>query len=413
MMFDRFQALTIRQQIALAGIVVCVSALVIGLIWFAFFRVQYEPLFTELRPADAATIVADLERKKISYRLEQGGATVLVPAELVDATRLNLMTDDLPLKGTVGFELFNKSDMGLTDFAQKINFQRALQGELERTIMTLDGVESARVHLSMGEERIFRDDQVPPKASVTIRMRSGVNLGIEAAQGVQRLIAAAVPGLDVGAVVILDEAGRVIGAPAHVEPLPGTQSPEAEEKNAIEQYYKALIRQSLDHAYPQLGIAVTVAAGTSGVDPNGALPDWNPAARSFPLFVTLTTTTPIDMNSQEGVRSFINGIVRTNATTGDTIQFAVDFAPPARAEAASPSPAAAATRPSMPAPVPEEDTKAEWLAAAALFAVMLLALIGLFTLMFRKRAPKRLSERQRAEFSTRLRTAFAPGDRHG
>src|SRR6185312_4078237 len=412
-MFDRVQALTIRQQIVLAAIVAGVCALVIGMIWFAFFRIDYQPLFTELRPTDAATIVADLDRKKISYRLEQGGTTILVPAELVDSTRLNLMTDDLPLKGTVGFELFNKSDMGLTDFAQKINFQRALQGELERTIMTLDGVESARVHLSMGEERIFRDDRVPPKASVTIRMRRGVTLGIEAAQGVQRLIAAAVPNLDVSSVVILDEAGRVIGAPAHVEPLPGTQSPEAEEKSAIEQYYKALIRQALDHAYPQLGIAVTVAAGTSGVDPNGALPDWNPAARTFPLFVTLTTTTPIDTVSQEGVRSFLGGIVRSNATTSDTIQFAVDFAPPAQAQAPAAPSSAVATRPSLPAPVPEADSKAEWLAAAALFAVMLLALIGLFALMFRKRAPKRLTERQRAEFGARLRTAFAPGERHG
>lgn len=413
-MFDRFQALTTRQQVALAAMVAAFSALVIALVWFAFFRIEYRPLFTELRPADAATIVADLDRKKILYRLEQGGTTILVPVEQVDATRLNLMTDDLPLKGTVGFELFNKSDMGLTDFAQKINFQRALQGELERTIMTLDGVESARVHLSMGEERIFRDDRVPPKASVTIRMRRGTSLGIEAAEGVQRLISAAVPGLDVGAVVILDEAGRVIGAPTHVEPLPGTASPEAEEKNAIEQYYKALIRQALDHAYPQLGIAVAVVAGTSGVDPNGALPDWNPAARSFPLFVTLTTTTPIDTASQDGVRSFINGIVRTTATTGDTIQFAVDFAPPARAEtAAAAQPSAAAARPSLAVPVPEEDAKAEWLAAAALFALMLVVLIGLFALMFRKRAPKRLTERQRAEFSTRLRTAFAPGERHG
>lgn len=412
-MFDRLQALTIRQQIALAALVAGFCALVIGALWFAFFRVDYKPLFTELRPADAATIVADLERKKISYRLEQGGTTVLVPAELVDGTRLSLMTDDLPLKGTVGFELFNKSDMGLTDFAQKINYQRALQGELERTIMTLDGVESARVHLSMGEERIFRDDRVPPKASVTVRMRRGASLDEDAAQGIQRLIAAAVPNLDMSGVVILDESGRVIGAPAHVEPQPGTASPETEERSAIEQYYKALIRQQLDHAYPQLGIAVAVAAGTSGVDPSGALPDWNPAARSFPLLVTLTTSYPLDTQSQEGVRSFINGIVRSNASTNDAIQFAVQIAVPAKTENAAPAQASASSGPRLQVPLPEEDRNSEWLAAAGLFALMLLTLIALFAFVFRKRTPKRLSERERAEFSTRLRAAFAPGEPHG
>src|SRR5215813_11425892 len=109
-MFDRFQALTTRQQIVLVAMAACALALLIGALWLAFFRVDYRPLFTELRPADAATIVADLDRKKIDYRLEQGGTTILVPVDLVDSTRLNLMTDDLPLKGTVGFELFNKSD---------------------------------------------------------------------------------------------------------------------------------------------------------------------------------------------------------------------------------------------------------------------------------------------------------------
>ena len=409
-MFERFQALTVRQQIALAAIVAGFCALVLGALWFAFLRVDYKPLFAELRPADAATIVADLERRKIAYRLEQGGATILVPSGLVDSTRLSLMTDDLPLKGTVGFELFNKSDMGLTDFAQKINYQRALQGELQRTIMTLDGVEAARVHLSMGEERIFRDDRVPPKASVTIRMRRGASLGEDAAQGIQRLIAAAVPNLDISGVVILDENGRVIGAPAHVEPEPGTASPEAEEKSAIEHYYTALIRQQLDHAYPQLGVAVSVMAGTSGVDPNGALPDWNPAARSFPLIVTLTTHYPLDVQSQEGVRSFINGIVRSNAATNDAVQFAVRVAAPAKAEAAEPAPARVAFAPPPEMPSQGEDRSAEWLAAAGLFAFMLLSLITLFAVVFRRRAPKALSERERAEFSTRLRTAFAQGE---
>ena len=172
-MFDSIRALSSRQQVFLALGTACVLCLVLGAVWFFALRTDWTPLFTQLRPSDAATIVADLDRKKIAYRLADGGTAILVPADQADSARLDVMTGDLPLKGTVGFELFNKSDVGLTDFAQKINYQRALQGELERTIMTLDGINSARVHLSLGEDRIFRDDRVPPKASVTIRMRKG------------------------------------------------------------------------------------------------------------------------------------------------------------------------------------------------------------------------------------------------
>src|SRR5215475_15224425 len=111
-MFDRFRAFTTRQQIALVASAVGLCVAIIGLVWFFMLRTTYRPLFTDVRPTDAATIVADLQRKKIDYRLANGGSTILVPEDLVDGTRLSVMSEDLPLKGTVGFELFNKSDLG-------------------------------------------------------------------------------------------------------------------------------------------------------------------------------------------------------------------------------------------------------------------------------------------------------------
>ena len=95
-MFDRFRAFSIRQQVFLGLGTACAVLLVLGMTWFFMFRTAYMPLFTQLRPADAATIVADLERRKISYRLENGGATILVPEEVVDSTRLDVMSGDLP-----------------------------------------------------------------------------------------------------------------------------------------------------------------------------------------------------------------------------------------------------------------------------------------------------------------------------
>jgi len=209
-MFDRFKTATSQQQILLAVGAAGLVSILLFLAWFYFLRTTYETLFTNMRMSDASAVVAEMDRKKIPYRLSNGGTTILVPSEKVDGARLDMMGGNIPLKSTVGFELFNKADLGLTDFAQKINYQRALQGELERTIMTLDGIESARVHLSLGEDRLFRDDQVAPKASVTVRMTNGRRLSEGAAQGVRRLVAAAVPKMDASDVVILDEEGQTV-----------------------------------------------------------------------------------------------------------------------------------------------------------------------------------------------------------
>src|SRR5689334_17239302 len=198
-----------RQLLIVLGAVALLGAVLIGL-YLSFFRTTYSPLFTNLRTMDAATIVAELDKKKTPYRLRDGGATILVPSAIVDTTRLSVMSEDLPLKGSVGFELFNKSDMGLTEFAQKINYQRALQGELARTIMTMDAVDAARVHLSLPEPTIFRDDRRTPKASVTVVTRGGKQLSVGTIRGIRRLVAAAVPDLDVANVVILDDAGEVV-----------------------------------------------------------------------------------------------------------------------------------------------------------------------------------------------------------
>lgn len=221
---DRFRSLSPGRQVALTAALFGSILLTLIASWYFLLRTEYRPLFTALRAADASVIVADLERRKIPYRLEDDGTTVLVPDDRVDATRLSVMSEDLPLHGTVGFELFNKSDLGLTDFAQRINYQRALQGELARTILALDGVESTRVHIAIGEDRLFREDRVPPKASVTIRMRNGAALPARTAQGIQRLVAAAVPKLDPANVVILDEAGRTVvaGDTVAIELAPAT-----------------------------------------------------------------------------------------------------------------------------------------------------------------------------------------------
>jgi flagellar M-ring protein FliF len=236
--FEQFRSYSPVRQVVLIIAFVAILGGALGAAWYAWLRTPYQPLFSALRPSDAATIVAELDRQKIPYRLDDGGASISVPADRADAIRLNVMTQDLPLKGTVGFELFNKSDLGLTDFVQRINYQRALQGELERTIMKLDGVDTARVHLALGEETIFRDDRVPPKASVSIRMKAGALLSDSAVQGIQKLVSAAVPKLEAANVVILDEKGQLLGGKGAGASIAAATAPSLHAKGDSDQSYE-------------------------------------------------------------------------------------------------------------------------------------------------------------------------------
>ncbi|HEY4116140.1 MAG TPA: flagellar basal-body MS-ring/collar protein FliF [Rhizomicrobium sp.] len=413
-MFDRFRAFSVRQQIAAVAFAVGLGALMLGLIWFFLLRTTYTALFTDLRPADAATIVANLDKKKIDYRLKEGGTTILVPSGIADSTRLGVMTEDLPLKGTVGFELFNKTDMGLTDFAQKINYQRALQGELERTIMTLDGIDEARVHLSLGEDRVFRDDRVPPKASVTVRMQRGQALPPNAAQGIQRLVAAAVPNLEPSDVVLLDEKGRLIGAPVHVDPVPGTGSPVMQERRAIEDYYASLVREALVRAYPQQDIAVSLVAN-GAVRADSVMPEWNPAARNFPLQVTLSAPASFDAASQEGLKGVVLSAVHSEPAKGDVVIFEVLVPPVQSVDSARVRPIHMAAIAATPAPLPDEDGAGEWIWPASIAAGLVILLVMLGIIVGRVRRPRRLTAEQRKEFVANLCAALgqAGGDRVG
>ena len=152
-------------------------------------------------------MIEELDRMKVPYRLDDGGGSILVPEELVHKTRLQLVGKNLPLHGAVGFEIFNNTDFGMTEFTQKVNYQRALQGELTRTIMALEEVQSARVHLALPESSLFKREQSRPKASVALAVRPGQSLARDQVAGIQRLVAAAVPGIDADDVTVLDQKG--------------------------------------------------------------------------------------------------------------------------------------------------------------------------------------------------------------
>ena len=220
-------------------------------VWLAFWSLDtdYQVLFADLDERDAATIVEQLKQRKVPYKLADNGAKLLVPAKLVHETRLGLMSQGVLLNGGVGFEIFDKKELGMTEYTQKINFQRALQGELARTIMAVDQVKLARVHLVVPEASIFKRDKTKPKASVNLVLKAGGRLNGEQIVGIQRLVAASVPGLESPMVGVFDQRGITLSATTEVDDGAAGGSAKLRMKRESEDYLTRKIAEVLDRTF--------------------------------------------------------------------------------------------------------------------------------------------------------------------
>jgi len=204
-----FLALPPARRATIAAVGALSMAGVLALAWWAQQPLM-RPLFTNLAEQDAAAIVETLRAQKVPFTLEDGGRAVLVPAERLYELRLALASRGLPEGGGVGFEIFDKQTLGQTDFLQRLNYQRALQGELGRTIAQIGGVEGARVHLALPERSVFVSADRRPSASVVLKMASGRTLGRPQIDGIVHLVASSVEGLAADAVTVVDEGGRML-----------------------------------------------------------------------------------------------------------------------------------------------------------------------------------------------------------
>jgi flagellar M-ring protein FliF len=172
---------------------------------------DYKPLYTGLEAADAQTLTAQLDAQGIAHEASADGKTISVPADKLDAARLQTASQGAPHSGRMGFELFDKMSWGQTEFDEKVTYQRALEGELERTIQTLDDVESARVHLVMPSDSVFADQDHSAKASVILKLRHG-SLSKDAVTAISRLVSGAVDELKPENVSIVDaDSDRSLG----------------------------------------------------------------------------------------------------------------------------------------------------------------------------------------------------------
>jgi flagellar M-ring protein FliF len=234
-----------------------VLALAFGVAFWAYHP-DYQVLFSEVSSADAAAMTAELDRTKTPYQLADGGNTILVPKDLVYKTRLKLMGKDLPLHGAVGFEVFNNADFGMTDFVQKVNYQRAIQGELTRTILSIDDVQSARVHLAVPEQGMFKKAVVKSKASVTLVMKPGRALAPEQIAGIQRLVAASVPDVLASDVTVLDQHGIALTRVAPADGAMDSGLAQLDSRRSVEDYLLRKVTQVLDRTFGPGGAIASV-----------------------------------------------------------------------------------------------------------------------------------------------------------
>ncbi len=208
---DLWVTLSAGRKISL--MLVAALALLLPLLALSFlYQKESVVLYSDLQNEDASAIVSHLEDLKIEYELSGDGNTILVQKEDLYSTRLKMVGKDGPARGSAGFELFDDADYGMTEFTQKVNLQRAMQGELARTISSMDEVKFSRVHLVIPEAALFKKDKKEPKASVTLVLHTGSSVTMEQVQGIQTLVASSVDGLNALKVTILDGQGRVLSA---------------------------------------------------------------------------------------------------------------------------------------------------------------------------------------------------------
>ncbi len=229
-----FNSLSVAQRV---GIPLAALLMIAGLTSFVHWRHEsdFRTLFSGMAAEDGAAIVQKLKESGIEHRLADNGASVLVPAAKVDELRLELAGAGLPRSGRIGFELFDKTNLGITDFTEHVNYRRALEGELERSIRSLNEVEQARIHISFPKDSVFLDTREPAKASVLVTLRPGAHLSSSNVVAITNLVASAVEGLNPEFVSVVDMRGNLLSRPKKAVSDPSDESDAAlEYKHQLE-----------------------------------------------------------------------------------------------------------------------------------------------------------------------------------
>ena len=235
------------QRAMFAGLILTI-VLILSLLFYWALKPDYTLLFGSLHADVAREVVEDLEEQGVNYRLENGGQSVYVPSDKVHELRLRMASSGVVRSDIKGYELFDENALGMTDFMQQVNKKRALEGELARSISSLQQVEFSRIHLVLPERSPFQQSSVEASASVILNLKRGERLRQEQVEGITSLIAGSVEGLNVEAVVVLDQAGNRLtdGLQSHSDFASG--SLQIQLRQGVESYLTERAQTMLDRA---------------------------------------------------------------------------------------------------------------------------------------------------------------------
>ncbi|NNF99210.1 MAG: flagellar M-ring protein FliF [Desulfobacteraceae bacterium] len=235
-----------------AGRLIALLALVGGSIAGFLYLIMWSgtpdfiPLYSNLSADDTGQVISTLKEQKIPYRLSAGGTVVQVPQQHLYEVRLNLASRGLPRGSGIGFEVFDNTKLGVTEFVQNVNYQRALQGELSRTINGLAEVESTRVHIVMSKKSLFIEDEEPASASIILKLRNGRYLSKDQVQGIVHLVSSSVPRLKPDKVTVIDSDGDMLAGFQDKDSFSRTTSDQIEFQDKKERAFESRVKTMLE-----------------------------------------------------------------------------------------------------------------------------------------------------------------------
>lgn len=307
--------LTLGQKVLILIVVLAAAAAVVGLVTMVN-QPSYATLFTNLKPEDASKIVEKLKERKVPYTLDDGGKTIMVPKQQIYDLRLSLAGEGLPLSSVIGYEIFDRTNLGVSDFIQKINYRRALEGELARTILQIEEVEAARVHIVVPQKALFKEDAKVATASVILKLKSAKPPKRETIQGIAHLVASSVEGLEASNVSIVDARGVLLSENVKSNSLSALTSTQYEMQQKIESYLAQKAQMLLD------GV---LGSGNSVVQVNAEL-NFRQIERTQEQYDPEKTAVRSEQTTDEktSVRDSVQPSTRSNVTTNYEINKSID-----------------------------------------------------------------------------------------
>lgn len=238
---------------------------------------EYAILFTDLDEKSASSIVENLKSRQVDYQIDDEGKTILVAKETVYDERMELAKEGLPAEGGVGYEIFDKTNLGMSEFVQKLNYRRALEGELARTISAMNEIKTAKVNITIPEKTLFEKDKKEPTAAITLFFKNGQGSDRVSIVGIQNLVASSVEGLLPGAVTVVDHRGKILSPePLDDKSVTGMTSKQYMQQREVEENITQKVQTLLDGVLGYGNSEVRVSAELDFTQSDKTITDFDP-----------------------------------------------------------------------------------------------------------------------------------------